>query len=384
MNFNLDRRTFLKGGIAALALTRAGLAASGRNVDPVSQPLETPSRPRPLRILVLGGTKYLGPVFVREALVRNHTVTLFNRGVTNPGLFPGLERLRGNRFPEVGPGLNTLQGGREWDVVVDFPAYYPRLVEATARLLEPRVKHYVVMSSISVYQDFNRIGLAEKDAVRAMPPEVTERAVLEEGDWASYGARKAACERIAAEIFACRSAAVRASGIVGLNSDDTTRYWPARVARGGRMVAPGDGTDAYQCVDVRDVARLLLLTIERELTGVFNATGPEHPTTFADYLAACGEVTGGQPEIVWLGESNRRRFKVSPDETPQWAPSSIVPGFARISSAKARAAGWTTQPLKESVRSCWLHQRENFAGDYDFGQVGFTRTREQEILSQLG
>jgi 2'-hydroxyisoflavone reductase len=383
MNTTIGRRTFLKRTAAALALAGGGIGARLPATTPASTPVPR-GRSRPLRILVLGGTKYVGPAFVREALSRNHEVTLFNRGVTNPRLFPGLEQLRGNRFPEVGPGLSALTGSREWDVVVDFPAYYPRLVEATARLLAPRAGAYLVMSSISVYQDFRKVGLTEDDAVRPLTGPVVERAVLEEGDWGTYGARKAACEKTAAELFDGRSATVRASGIVGLGSDDTTRYWPARVARGGRMPAPGDGSDPYQCVDVRDVARLLLLVAEQRLTGAFNATAPAEPATFADYLAACRGATGGTPEVVWLTDEDRRRFKVTPDETPQWAPGHIVPGFARISSEKARRAGWETRPLTESVRSCWLYHRENFAPGCDFAGVGFSAAREREILGALG
>jgi 2'-hydroxyisoflavone reductase len=165
----------------------------------------------------------------------------------------------------------------------------------------------------------------------------------------------------------------------------TTRYWPARIARGGKVLAPGDGSDAYQTVDVNDVASLVMLAAELRWRGPWNATGPATPVTFGDYLQTCMRVTGTHPGLLWLDAAARERFKVQSDETPQWAPSSIVPGFQRISSAKARAAGWSTRSLEDSVRSTWLHHRENFPADYDFRRTGtgFSSERERTLLEAL-
>ena len=372
----LSRRRFAGAFLGATALALARHSTPLGAVEP-----RHPSRR--LRILVLGGTHLVGPAVVREALSRDHDVTLFNRGLTRPELFPGVEKLRGNRFPEIGEGLTALRTHREWDVVFDITAYYPRLVEETARLLSGRVGHYIVMSSISVYSDFKEVGLHEESAVRELNQPFEEASTLAENDWGTYGARKVACERTAGHHFGGTVSAVRASGIIGGEFDDTTLYWPARVARGGLMLAPGDGGDAYQSIDVRDVASLLLQLAEQGRAGVFNATGPAAPATFRDYLDACCAVTGSTPDVRWLPWPEMQRLRVTGDETPQWAPSNIVPGFARIRSDKARSTGWTTRPIVESVRSSYLYFREKYRRDYEFPGVGFSPARERELLAQL-
>ena len=383
----LSRRAFVTRMLAGSAM--ALLPAASRAAELATTPVTTREHDaKRLKILVLGGTRYVGPAIVRESLGRNHEVTLFNRGKSQPELFRGLERLRGNRFPEIKPGLAALEGTRTWDVVIDIPAYYPRLVEATARLLAPRAAHYVVMSSISAYADFKTVGLHEESPVRPVAESFEEKEDLTMGDWPTYGGRKAACERTASRVFDGRFAAVRACSIIGgtTDADDTTRYWPARIARGGRILAPGDGTDGFQAVDVGDVAKLILTIAERRWRGVFNAVAPGEPATFRDYLEACIQAVGSRPEIRWLSAKEMERFGVTRAQTPQWAPSAQVPGFARISSAKARKRGWTTQPLVASVAANWLYFRENFSPDYDFQatETGLSPRREQEILAALG
>ncbi|MGC4071172.1 MAG: hypothetical protein QM760_01365 [Nibricoccus sp.] len=326
----MTRRAFARTAAAGLAIGVGALQSGVAQSHAAEPDAESRSKPaRRLRILILGGTHFVGPAVVREALARNHDVTLFNRGKTHPELFPGIEKLRGNRYPEKENGLKALEGTSTWDAVIDIPAYYPRIVDATARLLAERVAHYVVMSSISAYADFKTVGLSEESPVRPLGEKFPENETLVEDDWSTYGGRKAACERAAANIFPERWAAVRASGIIGGSADDNAMYWPARIARGGDIVAPGDGTDPYQSVDVRDVARLLIEVVERRLVGVFNATGPARPATFKEYLEACMQATGSTPAIHWLPRAEMERFTVMPAETPQWAPSWRVPGFAR-------------------------------------------------------
>jgi len=196
-----------------------------------------------MRLLVLGGTKFLGRGVVDAALAAGHDVTLFNRGETNPGLYPDVESLRGDRHGD----LSSL-GGREWDAVIDPSGYIPRVVRASAELLRGAVGHYVFVSSISVYAFPFPAGIDESAPLNP----VVEDADEVTGE--NYGGLKVGCENVVREVFGAAFANVRAGLIVGPH-DPTGRftYWPVRVARGGEVLAPGDPDRAIQVVDVRDL-----------------------------------------------------------------------------------------------------------------------------------
>jgi 2'-hydroxyisoflavone reductase len=339
-------------------------------VLPACRPASVFAQPRKrMKILILGGTKYVGPALVRAALAAGHEVTLFNRGQTRPHLFANIQRLRGDRHPELGAGLTALATG-EWDVAFDLPAYYPRLVEASARLLSSRVGRYIMMSSISVYSDMRQIGQDETAPVRDLSETYTERLNLEEGDWSTYGGRKVACERVIASILPGRWASVRACGIIGagIEDDDPSKlYWPARISQGKPILGPGDGWDALQTVDVRDVADFLLNLAGTNQTGVFNAVG--QPTTTGEYIDIVRQVTGGTAPVVWSG----RDFSV-----PMYANEARRPGFQRFDSAKAINAGLKFRSMTQSVQSNWDWFRDNYPGDYDFASQGVGLSLEEE------
>lgn len=318
---------------------------------------------KPLRILILGGTRYVGPALVRAAVGRGHSVTLFNRGHSRPGLFKGLQRVIGDRYPERDSGLTGLTD--TWDTVIDLCAYYPRLVEASCEQLGAKVSRYIMMSSISVYEDFGTPGLNEASKTRELNQVFAENPNLEEDEFGSYGARKAACEAVVRKHFPSAHTVVRACGIIGagIEDDDPNKfYWPARLARDKIIGAPGAGDDPLQVIDVNDVADFLLLSAETGLSGTFNAVGPRQGLTTRDYVETAKVVSRGQARVVWTG--------VNLQNTPMWAPASIVPGFARISNEKAVAAGLRFRPLKESISANYDWFRLNYRSDFDFVKAG--------------
>ena len=219
-----------------------------------------------MRLLVLGGTKFLGRSFVEAALAGDHEVTLFNRGETNPGLFPEAEHLRGDRASDLG----ALEG-RAWDAVVDPSGYVPAVVAASAQLLR-EAQLYLFVSSISVYADY-REPRVEGDPLETLAPDHPADRLLE--DYANYGALKTLCEREVEHVFGDRALIVRPGLIVGPH-DPTDRftYWPRRAERGGPVLAPAPPDQPLQMVDVRDLAGWMLRLVESGRTGVFNATSP--------------------------------------------------------------------------------------------------------------
>lgn len=337
----------------------------------------------PLKILILGGTRFLGPTVVRAALANGHDVTMFNRGLSNPWLFPGVNRIIGNRFPEVGPGLSALRDGR-WDLVIDISAQYPRHVTESARLLADKTDHYIMMSSIAVYGDYRRTGINEDSSVLENPPQFRELPDLYETDWHHYGWRKVLCERSVQQIFGSRCTIIRAGQLIGQtlggeNRSDGRWYWPARLKRDSIVAAPGDGSDPVQPVDVRDLADFLLLVGRQKRTGTFNAVG--HSIPFSRYIEAVRTVVGGKTELRWLGsELSRRIYNI-----PYFTPHTTLPGFGTIAHSRAVNAGLKFRPLGESIRADWQFFLENMPKSHDFAAngTGLTPQREAALLQQI-
>jgi 2'-hydroxyisoflavone reductase len=373
-----SRRSFLKlgaaTGAAALLPGIAARAAPGHGPTLHGQP-----RRRPLNILVLGGTRYLGPPFVRAALARGHGVTLFNRGQTQPWLFPGLTRLRGNRFPESGEGLKALAAG-EWDIVVDLCAQYPRIVEASTRLLASRAQRYMLVSSISVYADLQTVGLDESGPLRVLNREYEELPDLYENDWPTYGARKAAGEAIVAGAFGDRAILIRPCSICGGdNNDGSGAYWTDRLFRYDSVLAPGDGTDPTQLVDVADVAEFMVLAAEQSLSGAYNVLGPDRTLTVRHYLETAAVVAGSRARIHWKGDFEGMTG------LPLVPPYRVVPGFATMNNGKAVRAGLRFRPLEETLRSNWVDHRSRRGDTHDFAAAGtgLTRSMEEALIAEI-
>ncbi len=301
--------------------------------------------PEPLKILILGGTGFIGPWEVEAALARGHEVTLFNRGKSKPDMFPELERLVGDRDPDKDAGLSALEG-RSFDVVIDNSGYYPRHVKASAELLGPNVKRYIYISSISAYGDPSIEGQDETAAVATMEDPTVEE--MGEG-YVNYGPLKALCEQAAETAMPGRVAVVRPGFIVG-PGDHSYRftYWPLRVRQGGETAVPGAPDDPIQIIDVRDLTEWIIHLAEEGTTGVFNGSGPARRLTMGDVVETARTVTDSDAEFTWLGTG----FSETHPETyfPIWAPyEGEYRGFHTWSNARAIEAGLTFRPLDETI-----------------------------------
>jgi 2'-hydroxyisoflavone reductase len=313
-----------------------------------------------VKLLVLGGTKFLGRALVETALVGGHELTLFNRGETNPGLFPEVEKLRGDRKSD----LSALEG-RSWDAVIDPSGYVPAVVRASAELLRAGVGLYVFVSSLSVYKDY-REPRVEGDPLEPLGEHPVDR-LLE--DYANYGALKALCEQEVQDVFRGRALVVRPGLIVGPH-DPTDRftYWPRRIERGGPVLAPVPPAQPLQMVDVRDLAGWILQMIGEQQRGVFNATSAPRAITFGSMLDACAAA-----DVVWVDEDFLLEQGVEGwSDLPCWIPSTTPDHacFQLVDVSRAVAAGLTFRPLAETARDVpeWT------------GKAGLTLEREAELL----
>ena len=348
----LTRRTFLQTTAAA-----AAAAALGTDALAAPAPAKADKKlPKPLKILILGGTGFLGPATIEAALGRGHQVTMFNRGKTRPDLFPAVARLHGDRDPKKGEGLKSLETG-EWDVVIDNSAYYPRLVAASASLLAKRCKSYIIISSISAYKEPN----PENGTETAPLAVLADPAVEEMGkEYQNYGGLKALCEQAAEKAMPGRVAVVRPGYIVG--PDDASgrfAYWPVRMDRGGEIAVPGSADDPVQIIDVRDLGAWLVRLAEDGTTGLFNACGPERKLPWGRLVAACVKATPAKSTLTWIPAAFIA--KQEGIEFPIWAPyAGETKGFHTWSNARAVAAGLRFRPCEETAKDtlAWYKTQE--------------------------
>lgn len=343
MGRSIDRRRFL----ALAAGSATGLLGAGW------RPSGAATAPQPLSLLILGGTRFLGPAVVEAAQARGHKLTLFNRGKTNPGLFPEIEKLRGDRDPDKDEGLRALEG-RSWDVVIDDSGYYPRMVRASAQRLAAHIGQYIFVSSISAYRDTKTVGVAESYPVATMADPKLESMGT---NYENYGALKALCEQETRTALGPRATIVRPGYIVG-PGDHTDRftYWPVRAARGGEMLAPGAASDPVQIIDVRDLGEWLVLLAERKVFGTFNACGPAKTLTIGEMLAACVALAEKKPRLTWIPTRFlSERGEAGEGSIPIWAPSEgDTRGVHTVSNARAIKAGLRFRPLLETTRDTRL------------------------------
>jgi len=297
----------------------------------------------PLRILILGGTGFIGPHMVSEALRRGHDVTLFNRGRTNNQLFPDLVTLIGDRNND----LDSLKGKR-WDVVIDNSGYVPRHVADSARLLAPSASHYVYVSTISVYASL--ADPIDEDAPLAW----IEDESLEEVTNATYGPLKALCEKRAAREFGeDRLAILRPTYICG-PGDRTDRYtyWPARTLQGGEMIWPGTPADKIQIIDVRDLANFTIDVCENRTAGTFNTVTPAGSFNMGNLLEDCLAVTAAETTPVWVDYDFIQSQETGEGNAfPIWSPPlREYAGSAEVSGERAVAQGLRNRPTRETAR----------------------------------
>jgi len=323
-----------------------------------------------VRLLILGGTVFVGRHIVRAAQERGHEVTLFNRGQSNPDLFPGVEQLRGDRDGD----LSALDGGR-WDAVVDTGGYVPRVVRASAERLAGNVDHYTFISSLSVYSDFSAEGLVESSPVATI-----EDPAVEEVTGETYGPLKALCEQVVQEVYGDGALVVRPGLIVGPH-DPTDRftYWPVRVARGGDVLAPGAPERPVQFIDARDLAAWSVRMIEEGRSGIYNATGPEGGLPMGEVLAACRRVSESDARFLWVDGDFLLERDVQPwSEMPLWLTGEDAVGFGSVNVEKAVADGLRFRPLGETAGDtlAWARQRP---ADHEW-RAGLNAEREAELL----
>jgi 2'-hydroxyisoflavone reductase len=336
----------------------------------------------PMRLLILGGTGFIGPHQVRYALARGHRVTVFNRGRQKEPWPAPVEQLLGDRDGD----LKALEG-RDWDVCIDNPTSLPIWVRDVARVLKGHVGQYVFISTISVYAASDRP--ADETAPLAVykgadPMAETTKSL--NADRRLYGPLKAQCEKEAqAQYGEAATTIIRASLIVGPN-DETDRftYWPARLARGGEILAPGDGSDPVQFIDVRDLAEWTIRVAEERTTGVFNAAGPDHPITMDQMLAGIAQGIQVHPKLVWAPKAFLTENNVSPwGDMPVWIPGQGETfGFHRRDIRRAIAAGLTYRPLPLTAADtlAWLRTSPERQAEL---RAGLIPEREAALLLKL-
>lgn len=324
-----------------------------------------------MRLLIIGGTIFLGRHLVEQALARGHTVTLFNRGRSNPGLFPEVEHLVGDRSRD----LHAL-AGRTWDAVIDTCGYHPRDVRTTVQALADRVGRYLFVSTLSVYANDAPAGATEDAPVATVTGDIETLAVTD----ANYGPLKALCEQEVMQAMAHRALIVRPGLIVGpYDRSDRFTYWPVRISQGGEVLAPCDPDAPVQFIHAGDLAAWMLDGVARGLEGIFNATGPDRALTLGEVLDACRVCAPSDARLTWVHEDFLLAHNVTPYiEMPLWAPSAYV-GFNRVDCSKAVAHGLHFRPLLDTI-SDTLDWHATRPTDTPL-RAGLSPAREAELLA---
>ena len=374
---------FFGRAVTAAALVIALFSVAAHATEPAE---------KPLRILILGGTGFLGPATIDAALARGHHVTMFNRGKTRPELYPQVEKLHGDRDPDKGDGLRALEKG-QWDVVIDNSGYYPRMVNASAELLATRSKQYIYISSVSAYKEPNPIGGLE-DAPLSTMEDPTQETMGEHYQF--FGPLKALCEAAAEAAMPGRTTVVRPGYIVG--PDDPTgrfTYWPVKLDKGGKVLIPGSPEDPVQVIDVRDLGEWLVKVAEDGSMGVFTATGPVGGLKWGELVDACIQASTADPKPtpVWVN-SDVIIKSIGLGAYPIWlAPVTHYAGFHLWSNQKAVDAGLKSRPILETARDtlAWYREQEKIeggrtrlAGPNEEGEAKVLEALKANLLEMLG
>ena len=343
-----------------------------------------------MKILVLGGSRFLGRTFVEEALSQNHEVTIFNRGNQNVGL-KDVEIITGDRFGDLCELKN-----RYWDTVLDTSGFIPSTVKKSTELLKDRVNQYSFISSISVYQDWVPENIDENYPLLNMSIEKADEISKDVNGpiYEYYGQFKALCEQIAEMNMPGRVLNIRAGQLIGPNDyTDRIPYWVHRVAKGGKVLVPGNENRRVQLIDNKDLSKWILKMMTANSCGTFNATGPDYPLTMKQFIDACLRVTGSDAEIVWADEEFLLEQKVAPwTEMPLWVPENapLSPelekpwkGTFSINIDKAVKSGLTFRMLNESISDIYEWEKTRHISQ-DEWKSGMRAEREKELLTLLG
>jgi len=369
---NHSRRDFLRLAASVSAAAGGGLGLASVAAAGTRARLGAAPRPAsaPLKILILGGTAFLGPAIIDAARARGHSITTFNRGRTEKRKGVAVdaeEKLVGNRDPDKHAATKFVDGkdvddtdspkglsqleGHTWDAVVDTSGYAPRIVKASAEFLSKSVKQYVFISSISAYKQNDKVGADETSPVATMADETIEEMGA---GFANYGPLKALCEQAAEKAMAGRVTNIRPGFIVGPeDATDRFTYWPIRIDRGGEVLVPGSPSDLIQIIDVRDLGEWIVHCIEAKVVGVFNACGPEKKLAWGDVLEACRQNSEGgkKSKLIWIATSQFEAIGVPQGTFPIWVPpEGESAGFHTYSIARAVAAGLKFRPYQQTCK----------------------------------
>jgi 2'-hydroxyisoflavone reductase len=375
-----SRRKFLK--LSALASGSVGLGLVP-GMSALSNSVSSSGRaPKPLRILILGGTGFTGPFQVQYALSRGHKVTVFNRGKTHPGELPKeAEQLIGDRNGQ----LDALKN-RKWDVCIDIPTTLPVWVRDAAQILKGNVDRYVFISTISVFSDVSKPNmdengpLAEYKGADAM----AETQATLGANPGLYGQLKVLSEKEAEKWFPGKALIIRPGLIVGPGDpSDRFTYWPVRIEKGGEVLAPGTPNDPVQFIDGRDLAEWVIRMVEQGTVGTFNATGPAYKLTMGKMFDEIKAATKSNATFTWADADFLRAQKVRAwSDMPTWVPprgDSI--GFSQINTQKALSKGLTFRSIGDTTKATleWFHKQP--AERQAKLKAGLTAEREATVLA---
>jgi len=385
-----NRRTFLKW--AATLGSALGLAPLGSRLQ-AAPPMPTPGSkrrdvgraPAPLNILILGGTGFTGPEQVDYAIARGHRVTLFNRGKTRPGVFKGkvAEELVG----DLNDDTSALEG-KKFDVVIDNPTTYPAWVRNAAKYLKGNTKHYMFISTTSVYSDQSVVGIDEQSPTTPMPADLDPYTLVPAHAGQYYGALKTRAEKEVETHYPGINTIIRPCLIVGpLDRTDRFTYWPARIDQGGEVLAPDKPDDPCQFIDSRDLAEFMIRMAEAREFGLYNAIGPEKPLTIAEMLYGVKAITTAGAQFTWVPWEFLQTQNVRPwrNMTVWQPPYGRTAGYQRRNSAKSIAKGLTFRPLAVTAKDTldWHKTRPQKEQDATLnGEInGLAMSREKEVLA---
>ncbi|MBI9045249.1 MAG: NAD-dependent epimerase/dehydratase family protein [Anaerolineaceae bacterium] len=326
-----------------------------------------------MKLLIIGGTRFLGRALVDSALAREHQITLFNRGQSNPDLFNDLETIIGDRETDL-----SKLGSRKWDAVIDTCGYLPRIVKTSAEFFSKIVDQYVFISTLSVYDETDKLGVDESGRLGTLQNES-----IEEINSETYGPLKVLCEQAVEQSNPEKTLIIRPGLIVGPH-DPTDRftYWPMRVSRGGDILVPGRKNRRIQFIDVRDLAKWIILMIENRINGKYNANGPgKNNLSMFDFLETCKENSRNHANLIWVKDKFLINQKLSPwTELTLWFPENdpIFSGFFTFKYDKAIKEGLTFRPLINTIQDTekWASTRPD---NYEW-KAGLHPEKEVELL----
>ena len=363
----MNRRTFIGQTTAAGVLLSTGWLSSCVNSS------------QKRKLLILGGTNFVGPAIVNEAMRNGHNITLFNRGITNPQLFPDIRWIKGDR--EKGPLAYTPLQQEKWDVVIDVWPEKSILVEEAVKALADHSDHYVFISSIAVYNDFQEVGLNEVSQVVSLE--------LNKNEW-GYSEEKLSAEEAVRATFSNAHTILRPGPIKGWRDPaNDLLYWCIKLTRDEAIIAPGSGSDPLQFIDVKDVGKLAIMGSENKLQGTFNCTGPVNGALlWKDFLELAKTHFNSETELVWASEEFLAENEVySFSDLPLWAPLSEDRGFMQISNDKLKSLGFESLPIQSTLDDCLNWHLNQNTGTIKFGisgnEIGLERARELTLLKQL-